>query len=247
MGEPSRHLIITFILSLIVFVSIILINVSVTSHILSITGDESFLSDLGIILWCVTASICFFSAKLIKRRHAIKHQFLIYSAFLSTYLLFDDFFELHEHYIPNLLSIDEKIIYIILGLATLVLIIRFYKVILQTNYIIMVMAVTFFAMSIAADGILNPIEIVYGTLLIVGTSFIIFYKYSRAILKEYLLIFIILTVSLYIAFLILPTNDEYSEYIFEEGSKWIGIASWCSYYVHTAHNFVISSYLKANE
>jgi len=52
----------------------------------------------------------------------------------------------------------------------------------------------------------------------------------------------VVIVSLCAVFAVLQTNAEYSEYIFEEGAKWLGIASWCSYYTYTAYELVINSY-----
>lgn len=31
------------------------------------------------------------------------------------------------------------------------------------------------------------------------------------------------------------------EYFFEDGTKWLGIASWCSYYVHSSHQLLVST------
>jgi hypothetical protein len=36
------------------------------------------------------------------------------------------------------------------------------------------------------------------------------------------------------------------EYFIEDGAKWLGIASWCSYYVHTSYLFVIKAHRLTN-
>jgi len=244
--KSSQQLVITFVLSTLVLVAIVSINILFESKIHLVTGEGSFLSDLGIILWCVPATVCFFAAALLRNNQQQKVcQFLVYSAFLTAYLLFDDFFELHEHYFPKYLNIDEKIIYIILGIATAILVIRFRQIILRTNYIVMLMALGFLAISVAADGIFKPMEIVYGVLaLVVGSSFYLAVLHP-SILKEYLSVVFMIIVGLCAAFAVLQTNAEYSEYIFEDGAKWLGIASWCSYYTYTAYQLVVNSY--ANE
>lgn len=243
MTNSSRHLLITFILSTLMLVAIVLVNMLFTSNVRSVTGEGSILSDLGIILWCATAAVCFFSAVLLSNNQQHQAcQFLVYSALLTVYLLFDDFFELHEHYFPKLLNIDEKIIYIILGIATAILVIRFRQIILCTNYIVMLMALGFLTISVAADGIFNPMEIVYGILVMVVALSIYLNVFHRSIFKEYLIVVLVVIVSLCAAFAVLQTNAEYSEYIFEEGAKWLGIASWCSYYTYAAHELVINSY-----
>lgn len=243
MTNSSRHLLITFILSTLVLVAIISINMLFESKINLVTGDGSFLSDLGIILWCVSATVCFFAAVLLRNNQQHQAcQFLVYSALLTAYLLFDDFFELHERYFPKLLNIDEKIIYIILGIATAILVIRFRQIILRTNYIVMLMALGFLTISVAADGILNPMEIVYGILVILGSSSFCLVVLHPSIFKEYLLVVFMIIVGLCAAFAVLQTNAKYSEYIFEDGAKWLGIASWCSYYTYAAYELVINSY-----
>jgi len=208
------------------------------STLIWVTGEESFISYLGIILWCVTATVCFFAAVLPSIKQQKTQQFLLYSALLSTYLLFDDFFEMHDRYFPVLLGIDEKIIYIILGIATSILVIRFSKVILRTNYIVLLLAFVFFALSIASDGILKPMEIIYGILvMVVVVSFYLFWL-NHSIFKEYLFVLSVILACSCFAFLTLDTTAMYSEYLFEEGTKWMGIACWCSYYTHTAYQLV---------
>ncbi len=241
--KPIWHLGGTFILSVFVLITIISVNLLFTDRIPLVTGDGSFLSNVGIILWCVSATVCLFASMLIvdNKLPQARH-FLMCSGLLTAYLLFDDFFELHERYFPMFFNIDEKIIYIILGIATSTIIIKYRQLILRTHYIVMLMSLGFLAISIASDGILNPIEIVYGMLVLVVLSIIYMYVLHRYLFKEYLLMVFLMSIGLCIAYITLQSNAEYSEYIFEESAKWIGIASWCSYYVHTAYQLVIDSY-----
>ena len=241
--NSTRHLVITFILSTVVLVTIVLVNMLFTSDMLSITREGSFLSNIGIILWCVAATVCFFASVLLSNnQHQDIHLFLVYSALLNVYLLFDDFFMLHEHYFPNYLNIDEKIIYIILGLAISILVVRFRQTILRTNYIVMLMALGFLVISVAADGIFYPIEIVNGILIMVVASSFYLFALHRSIFKEYLLVAFMIFISLCGAFAIIQTNARHLEYLFEDGAKWLGIASWCSYYIYTAYQLVLDSY-----
>ena len=55
-----------------------------------------------------------------------------------------------------------------------------------------------------------------------------------------------IVIALAMAFIVLVSEVEYSEYIFEEGAKWLGISSWCSYYVHTAYQFVVNANTEGN-
>lgn len=243
LGKSFQHLILTFILSIVSYVIIISINMNFTKSIPKITGDGSYLSNLGIVLWCVAATVCFFSAALLNKNKTKKiSHFLLYSGLLTSYLLFDDFLQWHERLFPKILHIDEKIVFILLGIAALTLMIKFKDIILRTNYIVMLMGLFFLAMSIAGDGILNPIEIVYGVLVIAFLLSIYIFITYRSILKEYLLVLSTMIVGIGVAFAILQTNAEYADYLFEEGAKWLGIASWCSYYTHTAYQAILNSY-----
>lgn len=165
--------------------------------------------------------------------------FLFFSSLLNTYLLFDNFFQLHEHYFYMYFNMDEKIIYLALGVATLTLVHKFKQTILQTNYIIMLMALGLFAISIAADGILAPLEIIYSILIMLfATSlYLYFFTSNRTFLIEYLVVFMMVVVW-DVAFVILISDVKNPEYIFKEGAKWLGISSWCSYYVHTSYELV---------
>jgi hypothetical protein len=240
-SKLTWHLVSTFIVSIIVYIVVIYVNMLFTNNVSLITSDGSVISNLGIILWCVAATVCLFTALLLRGAQDKKEcHFLFYSGLLTTYLLLDDFFELHESVFLNLFNIDEKIIYIFLGIATFMLLFRFRKLILQTNYLIMLMSLSFLSISVAADGILNPIEIVYGILVIAVVVAIYLYISRRKILNEYLSVLVVVTISVCVAYVVLKTDAMYSEWIFEEGAKWIGITSWCSYYIYTAHLFVLT-------
>jgi hypothetical protein len=241
--NSKRHLSITFILSTVALIAIVLVNLQFTSSIPSIIGEKSFLTKLGILLWCISATVSFFAASLlfnIGQKEAGK--FFFYSALLTTYILFDDFFELHERFLPVYLNIEEKELYLILAILASTLVIKFRQLILQTNYIVMLLALGFMAISVAADGVLNPIEITYVALTILIISVIYLGLFHSSILKEFLPLIMMVVIGLYTTYIILKTNSEYSEYLFEEGAKWLGITSWCSYFIHTAYQLVIKSY-----
>jgi len=52
-----------------------------------------------------------------------------------------------------------------------------------------------------------------------------------------------LTSSVVIDAFLIPYLRRYGDwmYLFEDGAKWLGIASWCSYYVHTSHQFLVKA------
>ena len=74
-----------------------------------------FVSNIGILLWCATAVICFFSWQLI-RTNENKSQhlpFIFWSGVLTVILMLDDLFLLHEDIFPNELGISQKIVIVL--------------------------------------------------------------------------------------------------------------------------------------
>jgi hypothetical protein len=233
---------ITFTLSTAILLAIITTGLQLDTDLRRLTQDGSFISDLGSILWCVAATVCFFAAMLLRNNQAKDiYQFLLYSGLLTTYLFFDDFFQIHDHFLHSKLGISEKITYIVLGIATLILIIKYRQTILRTNFIIILMGLGFLAISVAADGILAPLEIIYGIFVIGAASSLYLFTSNRPLFMEYVLV-LVTVIALCMAFIAFVAELKLSEYVFEEGAKWMGISGWCSYYVNTAYQFVVSAY-----
>jgi hypothetical protein len=237
-----RHLLITFALSAPVLVAVIAVGMYLGTDMHALTTDGSFISDLGAILWSVAASVCFFAALLLRNNQSKDvQQFLFYSALLTTYLLFDDFFRFHELYLPKIFNIDEKVIYLVLAVAAFTLVIKFRQTILRTNYIVMLVSLGFLAISVASDGIIKPVEMVYGILVMMTASSVYLFITNRSLFKEYIVILVTVIV-LCVAYIAVVSKIMISEDVFEEGAKWLGISGWCSYYVHTAYQFVVKAY-----
>lgn len=157
------------------------------------------LSNLGILLWCVAASIPLFAAAVI-RNAAPKNKvwFLFFSALLSGYLLFDDFFMFHEDLAYRYFGIDEIVVYAGIAISALIYFVAFRRtILLQTRFGVLVLALGFLATSV----ILDVFEVWLIERIGVGTQFFL-----------------------------------------EDGAKWLGIASWCSYYVQTSYQFITSTF-----
>lgn len=242
LGSSRPYLLITFTLSTAILLVIITVGLQSDTDLRRLTEDGSFISDLGAILWCVAATVCFFAAMVLRNSQTKDvYQFLLYSALLTTYLLFDDFFQIHDHYLHYRLGISEKITYLVLGVASCTLIIKFRQTILQTDYIVMLLGIGFLAISVIADGILAPLEIIYGIFVIGAASCFYVFTSHRSLLMEYVLVFVTV-IALCMAFIAFVSEHKLSEYVFEEGAKWLGISGWCSYYVRSAYQFVVNAY-----
>lgn len=110
-------------------------------------------SNVGILLWCAAASICFFTATLIWRVQLHKQYFwfILCSGCMTTFLLFDDLFLFHEEVFPTYLYIPDIASYTGYGVGILIFLVAFHKLILQSEFLLLSFAFIFFAISIAID------------------------------------------------------------------------------------------------
>jgi hypothetical protein len=200
-----QQLLITFVPSLAILAVLVVAKVIFHVSMSDMTSDvttianmhplSGILSNLGILAWCTAASICAFAAMILRNnipRDAF--WFLVSSALLSAYLLFDDCFQIHL-LASGYLGLNEKVFYATLGTAVSVYLMVFRRVIVRTNFGVLVLAIGFLASSVVIDAILVPYLRRYGDWL----------------------------------------------YFFEDGAKWLGIVSWCSYYVRTSHQFLVEA------
>jgi hypothetical protein len=122
-----------------------------TSAIANINPVYGIVSNMGILLWCVAASTCAFAAMMHKTfKSKINFYFLLTSALLSSYLMFDDLFLIHEKFSVKA-GLNEEVVFVFLGVAIVTYLIYFRKLILQTNAIMLLIALVFFALSILSD------------------------------------------------------------------------------------------------
>jgi hypothetical protein len=130
-----------------------------TRDVVAIAGIHplsGILSNLGILLWCVTASVCLFVVVTIRRKAPRSHfHFLLTSALLSGWLLFDDLFLFHEILAKRYLGFSEAIVLFVLEMLIVTYLLVFKNTILKTNYYILIVALVFLGASALADAILG--------------------------------------------------------------------------------------------
>lgn len=163
----AQRFYVTFVPAALVLAAIAVVSITLQVPMGSITGDvaaiahihplSGFLSSLGILLWCTTASICLFAALLLRNAVASgTFWFLISSASLSTYLLLDDLFQVHESLAPNYLGLSELTIYGCLGLAICTYLVVFRRFLLSTDYAFFLAALGLLGASVAVDVVFEP-------------------------------------------------------------------------------------------
>lgn len=118
-----------------------------------------FFSYIGILFWCAGAVVCFFSRAVIPDEPSTKRirSFLLYSGLITTLLMFDDLFLLHELVLPELFFLPEMVVYLLYLNILLVYAILFRAELLNSEFIILVIAAGLIGASQFVDSIPMPI------------------------------------------------------------------------------------------
>lgn len=119
-----------------------------------------FFSYVGILFWCAAATLCFFTRILLYDDDAAqktKRQFLLYSGLISTLLMFDDLFLLHEVVFPEYFFLPKNVVYLIYLNILAVYMIMFRGELMQTEYLILVIAAGLLGISQFVDSLPMPI------------------------------------------------------------------------------------------
>lgn len=110
-------------------------------------------SQIGGMLWSVTFGICIFAVLVLHQQgqNGVAKRFLLQAAILTSILLLDDIFLVHEDIGPDYLHIGEKTIVISYFLFTLFFLIANRNEILASDYLVLGFALSLFAVSIFLD------------------------------------------------------------------------------------------------
>lgn len=130
------------------------------THILHGHPFTGIISNIGILFWCSTAAICFFSSAIHwVNKNLMNAIFLLCSGLITLLLLLDDLFMFHEIIIPRYFHLPEIAIYF--GYLTLISIylLKFRENIMKAEYTLLFIALGFFALSIISDVFLHYEEL----------------------------------------------------------------------------------------
>ena len=115
-----------------------------------------FVSQLGMILWSASLTICLFGWLVLSRRTGDpvpSRSFLLHAGILTGMLLVDDIFLFHEEIAPNYLHINEKFVvaaYVAMGIYFVA---SNWREILSSEYLILFLALALFGLSIFVDAL----------------------------------------------------------------------------------------------
>ncbi|PQV50180.1 hypothetical protein CLV33_10237 [Jejuia pallidilutea] len=130
-----------------------------------ITGDMALIfnahpftgiiSNIGVLVWCATACICFFSGIVLRKlKQNLEAKFLIGSGFISFILLIDDFFMFHDYilYSFKAFKITQSITYVFYAILVFWYTASFVKLIFkETIFYVLGIAFTFLGSSVFID------------------------------------------------------------------------------------------------
>ncbi|MDQ3050087.1 MAG: hypothetical protein M3Q95_04290 [Bacteroidota bacterium] len=119
-----------------------------------------FFSYVGILFWCASATLCFFTRLLLHEEDPAqkrKRQFLLYSGLISTLLMFDDLFLLHEVVFPEYFMLPKNVVYLIYLNILAAYVVVFRTDILETEFLILGIAFGLLGISQFVDSLPMPI------------------------------------------------------------------------------------------
>lgn len=119
-----------------------------------------FFSQIGIVFWMSTATLCLFSASTASNISKKIKNSLYFSGMFTLLLGFDDMFQFHEQIVPYLFEVSEKVVFAIYAILVVSFLLKFYPTLLNTDYILLLLAFFFLGLSVFMDVIpirgLNP-------------------------------------------------------------------------------------------
>jgi hypothetical protein len=109
------------------------------------------LSSVGILFWAFAAGVCWFCAAVLRKNAPRAARFLFHSAALTTWLMLDDQFQLHEDVFATYLHAPQPLVYGIYMVSVLVYLYHFRQEILASEFFLLALALGLFALSVAVD------------------------------------------------------------------------------------------------
>lgn len=111
------------------------------------------LSNIGVLLWCAAAAICFFCAALL-RCPGVRQEvpvFFLASGLLTLLLLVDDLFRLHDFILPTYGHIGQEAFYAGYSVLAGLYLVRFRDLLLKTKCLILATALGALGLSVMVD------------------------------------------------------------------------------------------------
>jgi hypothetical protein len=109
------------------------------------------LSNLGILVWCAAATICFFTAYILRHSTVEYTKFFVSAGILTTLVMLDDLFLFHDYVYVSWLPHSHMLIIAAYGMGIILLVARFWKIFRESFFALFVMALLCFAIAAVPD------------------------------------------------------------------------------------------------
>lgn len=112
------------------------------------------LSQIGILTWTAAATICFFCAHQLHRTNNISKPYTAFyfmGGLLTSILLIDDLFIVHDRLAPQYLKIPEKVMFAVYTVIVFVWLLYFRAIIFIRTWGLLIAALAFFTFSVIVD------------------------------------------------------------------------------------------------
>lgn len=121
-----------------------------------LAGAHPFLgavSNLGVLVWTGGAAIALFAAQMLRRRagQGERARFLLAAGLLTTWLMLDDLFMLHEWFFPDVLGVAQTLVLACYAALAGGFLLRFRGQIAQLDGLLLGLAIMFFGTSVLLD------------------------------------------------------------------------------------------------
>lgn len=113
------------------------------------------ISNLGLVLWGSTATLCVLAASLSRRLRG----YWTYAAALTLLLFADDWLLLHDEVLPDAFGLPDLLVYAVYGLAVIFYLLRYRAVLLAGEWVLLLAALGWFAVSVGVDQLDGIVEV----------------------------------------------------------------------------------------
>ena len=121
--------------------------------VLGISPFTGAISNLGVLGWCATATLCLFTWAVTRHRTGggVGDAFLLIPGLLTVGLMADDLFQIHEILLPLYVGGSDDLLIVPYALIGVGWVVAFRRRILGTEYLLLLIAVVGFAVSVVVD------------------------------------------------------------------------------------------------
>lgn len=165
----TPFLLIIYLLTFLVLLAAILLSTVKNISLDALTKDPTAIMDapfylgvfsnIGIMFWSAAAALCFFTASRLSNNRIAQSSFIfmLFSGLITLMLGLDDLFLFHETVAPKYLSISKNTVFLTYANFILIYVVYFRKQILNTDYLVLILAFVFIGLSAISKTVPLPI------------------------------------------------------------------------------------------